>query len=83
MNPAIQILEARSALSSAADKEFIEAGKRGHEGRQFLDVVTIRQVLMLRDEKGLEEAEIERRLGLKKGVVERLGPRGVVGDASL
>ncbi|KAI9715438.1 MAG: hypothetical protein M1812_005914 [Candelaria pacifica] len=83
VNPAIQILEARSALASAADKEFIEAGKRGHEGRQFLDVVTIRQMLMLRDEKGIGEGEIERRLGLKKGVVGRLGPKGVVGDTSL
>ncbi|KAI9742713.1 MAG: hypothetical protein M1835_003039 [Candelina submexicana] len=82
-NPAIQILDARSVLASAADKEFIEAGKRGHEGRQFLDVTTIRQILMLRDEKAIGEEEIERRLGLKKGVVRRLGPKGVFGDASL
>ena len=43
-----------------------------------MDVVTIRQILVLRDEKGLEDGEIERTLGLKRGVVERLGRRGVV-----
>ena len=52
-------------------------------GRQFLDVITIRQVLMLRDEKGLAEGEIEKRLGLMKGVVGRLGPKGVVGDTAM
>ena len=57
-------------------------GRRGLTDRRFLDVAIIRQVLMLRDEKGVAGAEIERRLGLKGGVVARLGPRGVVGDAS-
>lgn len=58
-------------------------GRRGRQGRRFLDVVTIRQVLMLRDEKGVEGREIERRLGLGEGVVGRLGPRGVVGDTGM
>ena len=43
-------------------------------------MVLIRQVLMLRDDRGVGEEEIERRLGLRKGVVGRLGPKGVVGD---
>ncbi|KAI9879491.1 MAG: hypothetical protein M1830_008367 [Pleopsidium flavum] len=81
-NPAIQILQARDRLAQEAEQEFIHAGKRGHEGRQFLDVVSLRQVLMLRDEKGLEAGEIERRLGLRGGVVGRLGRRGIVGDTS-
>lgn len=57
-------------------------GRKGREGRRFLDVVTIRQILMLRDEKGLGTREIESKLGLAKGLVEKLGGRGVVGDAS-
>ena len=59
-------------------------GRRGREqaGRRFLDVVTVRQLLMLRDERRLEPGEIERRLGLGSGVVGRLGRRGVVGDTS-
>lgn len=39
----------------------------------------IRQVLALRDREGLGAEVIEKRLGLKAGVVGRLGGRGVVG----
>ena len=79
INPALKALEARARLQDEAEREFMDAGRRGHEGRQFLDVVTIRQVLMLRDDKRLAAEEIERRLGLKKGVVARLGAKGVHG----
>lgn len=41
----------------------------------------IRQILVQRDEKGKSASEIERSMGLKKGVVDRLGARGVVGLA--
>lgn len=77
-NPAIAILDARARLQDEAEKEFMEAGKRGHEGRQFLDVYTIRQILTMRDERGGSSAQIEKALGLKKGVVDRLGMEGVV-----
>ena len=58
-------------------------GKKGFPGRRFLDVVTIRQVLVMRDERRIEEEEIERRLELEVGTVRRLGPRGIVGDVGL
>lgn len=80
-NPAIAVLESRSQLQAEADKEFLEAGRRGHDGRQFLDVGMIRQILVYRDEKGRTAAEIERVMGLKKGVVDRLGMKGVLGVA--
>ncbi|KAK8196121.1 hypothetical protein M8818_007274 [Zalaria obscura] len=76
-NPAITVLAARSRLADAEERESIEAGRRGHAGREFLDVGILRQVLTLR-ENGTAAGEIERRLGLRKGVVERLGGRGVV-----
>ncbi|MCJ1258981.1 hypothetical protein MMC24_006815 [Lignoscripta atroalba] len=82
-NPALQVLTARSALADEAEAEFAQTGRRGAEGRRFLDVVLIRQALMLRDEQGMREEEIERRLGLKKGVIRRLGAKGVVGDAGM
>lgn len=78
-NPAVAVLEHRARLQDEADLEFREAGKRGHAGRQFLDVSMIRQILIQRDEKGFSAAQIEKGMGLKAGVVERLGPRGVVG----
>lgn len=81
-NPAIAVLDARNKLQDLADQEFEESGKRGHTGREFLDVYTIRQILTMRDEQGRKNADIERVLGLKQGVVNRLGPDGVVGLAS-
>ncbi|EME48361.1 hypothetical protein DOTSEDRAFT_161842 [Dothistroma septosporum NZE10] len=77
-NPAITVLDSRARLQQAAEAEFEEAGIRGHKGRQFLDVYQIRQILQLRDERGMNNGEIERRLGLKEGAVARLGPAGVV-----
>jgi hypothetical protein len=71
-------LTARYRLAEEAELEFSNIGRKGREGRQFLDVVTIRQILVLRDEKGLGEGEIEERLGLRKGVVGRLGGKGLV-----
>jgi len=52
-------------------------GRQGFEGRRFLRSEEIRDVLALR-EVGAGEEEIERRMGLKRGVVKILGPRGVV-----
>ena len=72
------VLDARSKLQDEADKEYLEAGRRGHSGRQFLDIFTIRQILTRRDERRESESKIEKALGLKQGVVERLGNVGVV-----
>lgn len=72
------VLSARSRLQDEAEVEFMEGGKRGHAGRQYLDVHTIRQILQMRDQRKQPAAEIERALGLREGVVERLGPSGVV-----
>lgn len=74
----MSLLTARYRLAEEAELEFSNLGRKGSEGRQFLDVVTIRQVLLLRDERGVGAGEIEKKLGLRKGVVERLGRRGVV-----
>ncbi|MCJ1341743.1 hypothetical protein MMC09_007040 [Bachmanniomyces sp. S44760] len=79
-NPAIQVLNARSKLAEEAEEEFRQTGRKGFAGRQFLDVATIRQVFEMRDERGLDSEEIEKRLELRKGVVERLGRSGVVRD---
>lgn len=51
----------------------------GAKGREFLDVFEMRQVLVMRDLKGMSAAEIERKMGLKEGVVARLGEEGVLG----
>ncbi|KAL8841130.1 MAG: hypothetical protein Q9205_004491 [Flavoplaca limonia] len=82
LNPALQILSRRSELAEEAEAEFTRL-RGGGEGRRFLDVVKIREILAMRDGKGMGEAEIERRLGLRRGVVGQLGGRGVVSEAGL
>ncbi|WEW59524.1 hypothetical protein PRK78_004998 [Emydomyces testavorans] len=79
-NPAIQILSARSNLAKFAQHELESFGKQSHAGRQFLDVVTIKQILAMRDREGIRPEEIERHFRLKAGVVERLGAKGIVGE---
>ena len=74
----MSLLTARYRLAEEAEREFSEIGRRGAAGRRFLDVVTLRQVLVLRDERGMSAGEIEEALGLKKGVVGMLGGKGRV-----
>ncbi|PBP27407.1 hypothetical protein BUE80_DR001674 [Diplocarpon rosae] len=81
-NPAVSLLTARYRLAAEAEREFARTGKSSAEGRRFLDVYTLRQVLVLRDEQGLEARQIERSLGLGEGVVAQLGRRGLVGVGS-
>ena len=76
------VLTARERLQQHAKVEFAKTG-RGHGGKSFLDVSTIRQLILMRDEKGMGAEAIEKSLGLAQGVVGRLGPSGVVGDAKV
>lgn len=57
-------------------------GRPDHEGREFIDVVTIRQLLQMRNRQNLPDEQIERLLRLKKGVVSRLGPKGLVAEVA-
>ena len=78
-NPALLVLKARERLQQEAEAEFALTSRSGGK-RRFLDVNTIRQILVMRDGKGMSEGEIENVLGLAGGVVRGLGPPGVVGD---
>ncbi len=85
LNPALTLLARRSELAREAEAEFarVRYGGDDKEGRRFLDVVKIREILVMRDERKMSEEEIERRLGLQKRLVERLGGREVVRQAGL
>lgn len=78
----MSLLTARYRLAEEAEREFENVGRQGmgEGGRAFLDVVTLRQVVGMR-EGGVEEEEIERKLGLRRGVVGKFGRVGVVGVA--
>jgi len=80
-NVTLGALEARRQIQAKADKEFENLGRSGSQGREFLDVATLRNILVLR-QHGVSTAEIESRLKLKQGVVARLGPSSVVSPAT-
>ncbi|RPB21615.1 hypothetical protein L211DRAFT_869869 [Terfezia boudieri ATCC MYA-4762] len=72
-NPAHYILSQRAELSSSHDEEARNPQLR--DERRWVDTGVIRRIVALRDELGWEEGRIERELGLKEGVVGRLGRR--------
>ncbi|KAF8453138.1 hypothetical protein BGX38DRAFT_1141731 [Terfezia claveryi] len=72
-NPAHYILSQRAELSSSHDEEARNPQLR--DERRWVDTGVIRRIVALRDELGWEEGRIERELGLKEGVVRRLGRR--------
>ena len=77
-NPALLVWSARQRVTREAEAEAEGFGKQSHTGREYLDALTIRQVLVMRDRQGLSNDEIERMFRLRKGVIEKLGGRGVV-----
>lgn len=80
-NATLGVLDVRRQLEARAKEEFENTGKSTDRGREFLDIGTIRQILVLR-QSGVSAADIEARLRLKPGVVARFGPQGVVAPAS-
>ncbi|KAE8145104.1 hypothetical protein BDV25DRAFT_77285 [Aspergillus avenaceus] len=79
-NPALLVFTARQKITKAAEQEAEVFGKQSHTGREFLDALTIRQALSMRDRQRLPSSEIEKTLRLKKGVMDRLGTKGLVGN---
>ncbi|KAK3393671.1 hypothetical protein B0H63DRAFT_23590 [Podospora didyma] len=76
-NATLGVLESRRRLQELADQEFDDIGKSGDRGREFLDIATIRDALILR-QRGEPASSIEARLRLKPGVIARLGSSGIV-----
>lgn len=76
-NVTLGVLEARRRLEEQAEAEMESMGRASDQGRELVDVGTVRRVLLLR-QQGVGDREIEERFGLKTGVVRRLGPAGVV-----
>ena len=81
-NPSLLVVNARQRITEAAEKEAEEFGRQNHGGREFLDVLTIRQAISMRDRQGLSARDIESTLRLKKGVMDRLGKKGIVSEVS-
>ncbi|KAL3465994.1 hypothetical protein BJX64DRAFT_251430 [Aspergillus heterothallicus] len=78
-NPALLAITARQRIAREAEAEAEAMGQGTFTGRRYLDALTIRQVLDMRDKQGVSGKEIERLLRLRAGTVERLGEKGVMG----
>ncbi|KAG2420863.1 hypothetical protein HFD88_000477 [Aspergillus terreus] len=81
-NPALLVFTARQRVAKAAEQEAEMVGRPNFAGREYVDAFTLRQALTMRDRQGLPGDEIERMLRLKKGVLERLGGKGVVSEVA-
>lgn len=79
-NPALLILQSRKRLQERAENEFNNIGRRGFEGREFMDVYMVTDALKMR-QSGMSLVDIEKRLGLKNGMMAKLGERGVLETA--
>jgi hypothetical protein len=79
-NNTLVVLDSRRRLQAQADEELNNMGKPNSKGREFLDMSIIQKIISLR-QKGEEAAAIEARLGLKPGVVARLGPPEILAPA--
>jgi hypothetical protein len=77
MNPALLVLRARESLQRAYDEEQEALGRKGFAGRQFMEAARINEALKMR-KVGVPDNEIEKRLGLAKGAVGRIGSMNVI-----
>jgi hypothetical protein len=71
-NPALRVLEARQNIQDEADHELEQIGRRGFEGRKYLDAGTI-QLALMRRKRGESDARVEQAFGIKKGRLAVLG----------
>jgi hypothetical protein len=75
-NPALRILEARQRIQNDAERELEQVGRRGFEGRKYVDSGIINLALMRR-KRGENDAKIEEAYEIKKGRLNALG-KGIV-----
>lgn len=80
-NPVLRVLAARQRIADAAEAELGNVGRRGFEGRTYVDAGVITLALMRRA-RGEPAARIEASLGMKKGRLGVLGT-GTVGAVAL
>lgn len=68
-NPAIRVLEARQRIAAEAEEELTQVGRRGFQGRKYVDA-SIVQLALMRKQRGENMEKIEETIGIKRG---RLG----------
>ncbi|KAK7421668.1 hypothetical protein QQZ08_009842 [Neonectria magnoliae] len=76
-NPALMALDARSRLQQEAEEDFESMGRANTQGRRFLDMRTMVDAIKLRGH-GLADKDIEARLRIRPGLLDKLGRQGVL-----
>lgn len=77
-NPVLRVLEARQRITDEAEAEISNVGRRGFEGRKYVDAGVI-QLALMRQARGEPAARIENALGIKIGRLSMLKPGTVAG----
>jgi hypothetical protein len=72
----LTVLSARQRLQDTAETELQSVGRRGFQGREYVDIVAVRQAMLL-VQGGKSVSVAEETVGLKKGRLGVLG-RGIV-----
>lgn len=76
-NPALLVMQARKRWQEKAEQEIENVGRAGFAGREMMDAGLVTEALKMR-QRGVPIEDIEKRLGLKSGIMAKLGERGVL-----
>lgn len=76
MNPALAIVEARSALTRRFEHETEALGRKGFGGRTLVSARELKEALAMRD-AGRSDDEVEKALRLQSGFLAKLPERVV------
>lgn len=76
-NASLSVFEARQALQRRADDDLATRGRPGIHGRRFLDMGAVIDAMKMRD-RGMTSSDIEARLHLEPGTMDRLGRPSVL-----
>lgn len=75
-NNTLSVLEARRTLEQQAEENLEEVGRTGR-GRKFIDTRTLIDAMQLRS-RGAADADIEERLRLHPGLLDKLGTQSML-----
>lgn len=77
-NPTLSVLESRRALQKLAEEDLEEMNRLGNKAaRRFMDTRTLVDALELMG-RGQNPRDVEKRFGLKEGLLDKFGKKNVV-----
>ena len=80
-NASLLIVQAREQLGRRWDEERENLGRPSFAGRTLVSAKEIKDILNMRDQKGVDVTSIEKQLRLRTGIIATLGRHQVVANA--